>query len=385
MRDLHSELGELERRGLFRQRRVLESAQGAQVEVDGREFVSFASNDYLGLASDPRLVEALADGARRYGVGAGASHLLTGHHRLHRRLEERLAEFTGFPRALLFGSGYAANLAVVTVLASRAAEVFADRLNHASLNDAMLLSGARFHRYRHLDLSALTRLLEGSRAQSRVVLTDSVFSMDGDLAPLDALARLCAEHDAWLVVDDAHGFGVIGPRGRGAAARFGLSAERVVYVGTLGKAAGVSGAFVAASPAVIETLVQRARSYIYTTASPPALASALLAAIDIIEREEWRRERLLARIAQLRKGLAGCRWPLAPSETAIQPVMVGAPAAAVALAAALSAHGLLVPAIRPPTVPAGSARLRISLCAGHRPEDIERLVATLHAIARAQP
>ena len=377
MRDLEAELRELADRGLLRQRRCLESAQGTGVEVDGRHFLSFASNDYLGLAADPRLVEALIDGARHYGVGAGASHLIVGHHRAHHALEERLAAFTGFARALLFGSGYAANLAIVSLLARNGAELFADRLNHASLNDAMRLSRARFHRYAHLDLAALSRLLEASSAVRRVVLTDSVFSMDGDLAPLDHLARLCERHGAWLVVDDAHGFGVLGPQGRGAAAHFGLDAERTVYMGTLGKAAGVSGAFVAAPAAVIDSLIQQARPYVYSTASPPALAHALLRSIELIETEQWRRDHLDRLIARLKDRLAGLRWPLLASLTAIQPLMVGDPRAATTLAAQLSAQGILVPAIRPPTVPAGSARLRISLSAAHRPEEVDELAAAL--------
>jgi 8-amino-7-oxononanoate synthase len=382
MRDFQTELRELAERGLLRQRRCLEGAQGASVEVDGRHFLSFASNDYLGLAADPRLVEALIDGARRFGVGAGASHLIVGHHRAHHALEERLAAFTGFPRALLFGSGYMANLAIVSLLARDGAELFADRLNHASLNDAMRLSRARFHRYAHLDLAALSRLLQASRAAQRVVLTDAVFSMDGDVAPLDQLARLCERHGAWLMVDDAHGFGLLGPQGRGAAAHFQLPAQRTVYMGTLGKAAGVSGAFVAAAAPVIESLIQQARPYVYTTASPPALAHALLKSIELVETEQWRRDHLEQLIARLKSRLAGLKWVLPASPTAIQPLMVGDSGAATALAARLSAQGILVPAIRPPTVPAGSARLRISLSAAHRTEEVDALAAALHAIAR---
>jgi 8-amino-7-oxononanoate synthase len=382
MRDLDAELRDLAGRGLLRQRRIVEGMQGARVQIDGRSLVCFASNDYLGLASDPRLIEALLDGARRYGVGAGASHLVSGHHRAHQALEERLAAFTGFPRALLFGSGYAANLAIVSLLARGDAELFADRLNHASLNDAMLLARARFHRYAHLDLEALSRLLQASRATERVVLTDSVFSMDGDLAPLDRLAQLCERHGAWLVVDDAHGFGVLGPQGRGAAAHFALSGERLIYMGTLGKAAGIIGAFVAASADVVESLIQQARTYIYTTASPPALAHALLKSIELIEHEDWRRDRLATLIACLKQALADLRWPLLPSDTPIQPLLVGEARDAGALAASLSARGVLVPAIRPPTVPDGSARLRISLSAAHRPEDVDALAGALRSEGR---
>lgn len=383
MRDFEAELRELADRGLRRQRRTVESAQGARVQVDGRGFVSFSSNDYLGLAADPRLTEALIEGARRYGVGAGASHLVTGHYRAHQALEERLAAFTGAPRALLFGSGYAANLAVVSLLAGKGAELFADRLNHASLNDAMLLARARFHRYAHLDLEALSRMLKVSRAPERVVVTDSVFSMDGDLAPLDALAQLCERHGAWLVVDDAHGFGVLGPHGRGAAAHFRLPGDTLVYVGTLGKAAGVSGAFVAAAAPVIDLLMQQARTYIYTTASPPALAHALLKSIELIETEDWRREHLARLVVRFKKALADAGWAGPRSGTAIQPLPVGEPRAATALAQALWTQGFLVPAIRPPTVPEGTARLRVSLSAAHRAEEVDGLAAALRA-ARAQ-
>jgi 8-amino-7-oxononanoate synthase len=379
MRDFEAEMRELADHGLRRQRRTLESAQGARVQVEGRSYISFSSNDYLGLAADPRLVEALIEGARRYGVGAGASHLASGHHRAHEALEERLAVFTGRPRALLFGSGYAANLAVVSLLAREGAELFADRLSHASLNDAMVLARVRFHRYPHLDVGALERMLQGSRAAERVVVTDSVFSMDGDLAPLDKLARLCERHDAWLVVDDAHGFGVLGPRGGGAAAHFGLSGDRVVYVGTLGKAAGVSGAFIAGTGPLIDSLIQQARTYIYTTATPPALAHALLTSIDIIETEDWRREHLARLIARFKHALSVTGWPDSRSDTAIQPVQVGESRAATALAQRLSAQGLLVPAIRPPTVPEGTARLRVSLSAAHREEDVDGLAEALRA------
>lgn len=377
MLDPDTELQTLAGRGLRRVRRVLQTQQGVQVEIDGQPFVSFASNDYLGLAADPRLVEALVEGARRYGVGAGASHLLTGHHAVHEQLEERLAQFVGFPRALLFGSGYSANLAATGVLASaRSTEIFADRLNHASLNDAMVLSRAKFRRYAHRDLDALRSLLARSPSANRVVLTDTVFSMNGDLAPLDRIQALCEQFDAWLLIDDAHGFGLLGPDGRGSAAHFGLRGERVVYMGTLGKAAGVSGAFVAASSSFIELLLQRARPYVYSTATPPALAYALLASIGIIEREQWRRDRLSNHIAQLRDALRG-QARLLPSSTAIQPWLVREDAQAVAVSARLAQSGLLVPAIRPPTVPVGAARLRISLSATHTADQVQRLADAL--------
>lgn len=381
MRDLATELQALDAQGLRRQRRVLASAQGPSVERDGAQYLSFSSNDYLGLAADPRIVEALCEGARRWGAGSGASHLVSGHLAVHDALEQRLAEFVGTPRALLFSSGYLANLSLVATLAGPDAEIFSDRLNHASLNDALLLARCRFHRYAHGDVDALDAALSASRAAHKLVVTDGVFSMDGDIAPLPQILALCERHDAWLVVDDAHGFGVLGRRGCGSLEHFGLASKRIAYMGTLGKAAGVSGAFVAASADVIELLVQRARTYIYTTASPPALAAALLRSLDLIEAETWRRDRLEKLAKRLRTAMRLRRWTLAPSTTPIQPLLVGDNEQALALAEALAAEGILVPAIRPPTVPEGSARLRISLSAAHSDDDIERLA---DAVLRAE-
>ena len=378
---LADELAGLSDDGLRRTRRVLESPQGARVKVDGRDYVAFCSNDYLGLAAHPELIEAARAGATRYGVGAGASHLVLGHSAAHHALEERLAAFVGLPRALLFSAGYLANIGVVTALAGREDAVFADRLNHASLNDAVLLSRAEFKRYPHLDLAALERQLAGSRARRRLVVTDAVFSMDGDTAPLPELLALCERHDAWLLVDDAHGFGVLGATGRGALEHFGVCSPRVIYMATLGKAAGVFGAFVAASGEVIETLVQRARTYIYTTATPPLLAHALQKSLDLIEQEGWRRDRLSELIISLNQTVKLKRWRLAPSATAIQPLWIGANDEALAVSEALARAGLLVPAIRPPTVPRGTARLRISLSAAHGVEDVERLATELNALS----
>jgi len=377
---LATELAQLEELGLRRSRRVLETPQGARVTVDGRDFVAFCSNDYLGLASHPQLIEAAREGAARYGVGAGASHLILGHSTAHHELEKRLAAFAGFPRALLFSTGYLANIGAVTALVGREDAVFSDRLNHASLNDAVLLSRAAFKRYPHLDLTALERLLAGSKARRRLIVTDAVFSMDGDIAPVPELVALAERHDAWLLLDDAHGFGVLGPEGRGTLAHFEVSSPRVIYMATLGKAAGVSGAFVAGEAEVVETLVQRARAYIYTTATPPLLAHALLESLELIRCEEWRRDRLRELARHLKARLTARRWRLAPSETAIQPLIIGANAEAVAVAEALARGGLLVPAIRPPTVPQGTARLRISLSAAHVPDDVERLAAALNAL-----
>jgi len=382
---LHAELEELEAAGLRRRRRVLESPQGARVKVDGRDYIAFCSNDYLGLAAHPELIEAAREGAARYGVGAGASHLILGHVAAHHELEERLAAFVGLPRALLFATGYMANLGVVTALMGRGDAVFADRLNHASLNDAALLSRADFRRYPHLDLVALGRLLAASGARRKLVVTDAVFSMDGDVAPLPDLIALCERHDASLLLDDAHGFGVLGPGGRGTPAHFNSGSPQLIYMATLGKAAGVFGAFVAGAPGMVEALVQRARPYIYTTAAPPLLSVALMKSLDLIRADEWRRHHLRNLIALLRERLKPGRWRLAPSSTAIQPLVIGGNDEAIAASEHLARMGLLVPAIRPPTVPKGTARLRISLSAAHSENDVEQLAAALLAIERAVP
>jgi 8-amino-7-oxononanoate synthase len=377
---LNAQLAELEAQGLRRQRRVLESPQSARVTLDGREFVAFCSNDYLGLAADPRLVQAAQEGGARYGVGAGASHLVLGHSTVHHALEQALASFVELPRALLFSSGYMANIGVVTALVGRDDAVFADRLNHASLNDAALLSRAQFKRYSHGDAAALEKLLAASRARRKLVVSDAVFSMDGDIAPVPALLALCERHDAWLLLDDAHGFGVLGNDGRGVLAHFGIAAPRVIYMATLGKAAGVSGAFVAAQDGVIDTLIQRARSYVYTTATPPLLAHALLKSLQLISDEQWRRDQLQQLIVVFKQSLKLRLWTLLPSDTAIQPLLIGANRAALDVAQRLAGHGLLVPAIRPPTVPQGTARLRISLSAAHSEHDVLRLTAALNAL-----
>jgi len=377
---LAAELGELKAQGLERRRRLLETPQGAHVTVDGRNYVAFCSNDYLGLAAHPALIEAAREGATRFGVGAGASHLILGHAAAHHELEQQLAAFVGLPRALLFSAGYLANIGVVTALVGREDAVFADRLNHASLNDAALLARAQFRRYPHLDLATLDRLLAGSAARRKLVLTDAVFSMDGDIAPVPELIALCERHDAWLLLDDAHGFGVLGRQGRGVLAHFEASSPRVIYMATLGKAAGVFGAFVAAQSEVIEWLLQRARSYVYTTATPPLLAHALQKSLGLIEHETWRRERLIELISVLKQTLISKRWRLMPSASAIQPLVIGTNKEAMAVSQALASDGLLVPAIRPPTVPLGTARLRISLSAGHEVRDVERLAIALNAL-----
>ena len=372
---------ELERRraeGLYRRRRVVDGPQGSAITVDGREVLAFCSNDYLGLAADPRPAEALARGAREYGAGSGAAHLVSGHGRAHHALEEELAAFVGRPRALLFSTGYMANLGAVAALVGAGDAVFEDRLNHASLLDAGLLSRARLQRYGHGDPADLQRRLGDSKGRHKLVLTDGVFSMDGDIAPLPALAKASAGEDTALMVDDAHGLGVIGPGGRGSVAAAGLgTAEVPVLVGTLGKAFGTAGAFVAGDEAVIETLIQQARSYIYTTAAPPAVAEATRTALGIVRDEDWRRDHLQALVARFRAGAAALGLELMESETPIQPVVLGETARAVAWSEALWQRGILVTAIRPPTVPEGTARLRVTLSAAHDAAQVDRLLEAL--------
>ncbi|MDD5329924.1 MAG: 8-amino-7-oxononanoate synthase [Sulfuricella sp.] len=380
---LADELKDLAANGLSRRRRVVESAQGARVVEGGREYLSFCSNDYLGLANHPALIEALRQAAGQYGVGAGASHLVCGHSAAHHQLEQELAAFAGQPAALLFSTGYMANLGIVAALAGRGGEIFADKLNHASLNDAALLSRAKLTRYPHLDLDMLERRLAASTARRKLVVTDAVFSMDGDLAPVPELAALCERHDALLLLDDAHGFGVLGEGGRGVLEHFSLLAprpSRIIYMATLGKAAGVFGAFVAGPAVLADYLVQRARPYIYTTAMPPPLATALSASLKLIAAEPWRRERLRDSIAALKTGLKLTRWRLMESATPIQPLVIGANRETLAVSEALRERGIWVPAIRPPTVPKGEARLRISLSAAHSLEDVARLVEALNEL-----
>ncbi len=377
---LTEKLQDLRERSLLRRRRSVESACGPELVVDGRRLLAFASNDYLGLAADPALIDAAREGAGRYGVGAGASHLISGHYAPHQALEERLAAFVGMERALYFSTGFMANLGVVTSLAGHNDAVFSDQLNHASLIDGIRLSGAEKYIYPHRDLAALEAMLSTCPAANKLVVSDAVFGMDGDLAPLPELLELCQRHDAYLVVDDAHGFGVLGPQGRGSLAKFGIASPRVVYIGTLGKAAGVSGAFAAGADEVIEWLLQSARSYIFTTGAPPLLAHALLASLDLIERGDHRRAHLAQLIAQLRAGLRLKRWRLSDSTTAIQPLIIGENSEALRIGAQLYESGLWIPVIRPPTVPEGTSRLRISLSAAHTPAQVARLVAALNEL-----
>jgi 8-amino-7-oxononanoate synthase len=368
--------------GLYRQRQTLEGPQETHVSIAGQQFLAFCSNDYLGLANHPALIEAACEGAQQYGIGAGASHLISGHFSPHQSLEEELARFTGFPRALIFSTGYMANIGVVTALLGRNDAVFADKLNHASLNDAALLSRAKLVRYPHLDLSALEQRLAASKAKCKLVMTDAVFSMDGDIAPVADLLALCEQHNAWLLLDDAHGFGVLGKQGRGVSNYFNLNSPHIIYMATLGKAAGVFGAFVAAQSDIIETLIQTARSYIYTTATPALLSHALLTSLQLIEQEAWRRDRLKQLVTQLRGELQSLPWALLESSMPIQPLIIGDSRDAMQISNELRSQGILVPAIRPPTVPHGSARLRISLSASHSEKDIEQLASALRVITQ---
>ncbi|MDX1369256.1 8-amino-7-oxononanoate synthase [Pseudomonas sp.] len=375
--DLAARLAERRAANLYRQRPLLDSPQGPLVRVDGRELLAFCSNDYLGLANHPQVIEAWRAGALRWGVGGGASHLVIGHSTPHHELEEALAEFSGRPRALLFSTGYMANLGAVTALLGQGDTVLEDRLNHASLLDAGLLSGARFSRYLHNDAASLSNRLDKAGGNTLVV-TDGVFSMDGDLAALPALCAAAKAKGAWVMVDDAHGFGPLGATGGGIVEHFDLGMDDVqVLVGTLGKAFGTAGAFVAGSEELIETLVQFARPYIYTTSQPPALACATLKSLELLRSEHWRREHLNALIKRFREGARAIGLELMDSATPIQPILIGDSARAMHLSQLLRERGLLVTAIRPPTVPAGSARLRVTLSAAHSSAQLELLLEAL--------
>lgn len=369
--------------GLYRQRQVLESPQGVEVTVGNRMLLSYCSNDYLGLANHPAVIDSFRAGAERYGVGAGAAHLISGHSRAHQALEEELADFVRCERALLFSTGYMANMGVVQVLAQRDGCIFEDRLNHASLIDGARVTRCTTKRYGHLDLAHLRTLLDEEPATARLITTDAVFSMDGDVAPLPELIAIADAAGARLVVDDAHGFGVLGTQGRGSFDYWGLvPTGKVVLMGTLGKALGTFGAFVAGDAVVIDTLIQRARTYIYTTALPPAVAEATRASLAIVRSEEWRRERLRAVTQRFRQGATQIGLTLAESATPIQPVILGAAERAVAAARQLRARGFLIPAIRPPTVPEGTARLRITFSSLHTEEHVDRLLDALACVQR---
>ena len=388
--DLREALDELRSRDLFRRRRTVQEWPaefgGSVAIVEGEQRLVFCSNDYLGLSHHPRVIEAFRAAATRHGVGSGASHLVTGHGTEHHALEEELAAFTGRERALLFSTGYMANLGVVAALVGRGDLVLEDRLNHASLLDAALLSGARFTRCAHRDAAAMEQRLTELGESRAIIVTDGVFSMDGDLAPVDALASVSARHRAWLMVDDAHGLGVLGATGRGTLEHFGLEPGSVpILMGTLGKALGTFGAFVAGSGDLVEYLVQKARTYIYTTALPPAVAAATREALRLVDEESWRRERVLSHVKRFRAAARASGIPLVESSTPIQPIVLGSAARALAASDALWQRGIWVAAIRPPTVPEGSARLRVTFSAAHRDGDVDRLVETLTTILKSLP
>ena len=377
---LTPELAALKQKSLYRLRRLVEGPQGPEITADGAALLNFSSNDYLGLAADPRLAEAAKQGLDKYGTGSGAAHLVTGHSAAHHALEEELAAFCGRPRALLFSSGYMANLGLAGALVGRGDRVLEDRLNHASMLDAGLLCGAAFSRYAHCNAVSLERELADGKGNT-LILTDGVFSMDGDVAPLPALAKVADHHAAHLGVDDAHGFGVIGAGGRGSLEFHGLGpADVPIYMATLGKACGSFGAFVAGSEALIETLIQSARTYIFTTAAPAAWAEASRTALKLVGTETWRRDHLNGLIARFRGGAAQLGLRLMASTTAIQPLLVGEPELALAFSKSLQEQGILVAAIRPPTVPTGTARLRITLTAAHTEGQVDRLLSALAAL-----
>lgn len=378
MKDLHSLLQQRQQQGLYRSRRVIESPQGTEIIADGKKLLNFCSNDYLGLANHSDIKKAFIAGAEKYGVGSGAAHLICGHSSAHHALEEELADFAGYPRALLFSTGYMANLGVAQALCGRGDRVLEDRLNHASLLDAGLLSGARMQRYQHNDMADLQHKLGEVAQAEKLVMTDAVFSMDGDLAPLPQLADICQQSDARLMIDDAHGIGVLGKAGRGSVEHFGLNASQIpIYMATLGKALGTAGAFIAGSEELIEFLIQSARTYIYTTAMPPAVAEATRASLRLTQLASDRREQLQALIKQFRDGAQQLGLQLLDSSTAIQPVLAGETATASRWSEQLLAQGILVSAIRPPTVPPGTARLRITFSANHTNKQVRQLLDAL--------
>ena len=366
---------------LYRTRLNVASGCSSTLSVEGRSLINFCSNDYLGLAGHPDISLALKQAADVYGTGSGASHLVSGHSVVHHELEEQLAEYTGRPRALLFSTGYMANIGAINALIGRRDLVLQDQLNHASLLDGGRLSQADFQRYKHVDMASLKQRLEQSSAERKLIVTDGVFSMDGNLAPLREISRLAEKHSAWLMVDDAHGVGVLGQQGGGLVEELNMTVEQVpVLVGTLGKSFGTFGAFVAGSEALIETLIQFSRSYIYTTALPPAIAAATLASLKIVREESWRRDRLVQLVARFRRGAQQIGLQLAESNTPIQPVLINNDEKVMQVGQQLRAAGFLVGAIRPPTVPVGTGRLRITFSANHSEEQVDQLVAALDSL-----
>ncbi len=378
---LASELASRKQKHLYRKRRLLQSPQGTEIQLDDKHFLAFCNNDYLGLANHPEVVKAFQKATNECGIGGGASHLVNGHHQQHHQLEEELAEFTGRDRVLLFSNGYMANIGAVNALLGKGDLVLEDRLNHASLLDGGLLSGARFQRYQHASNDSLSQFLSKPRPENNrtLVVTDGVFSMDGDIPPLPDLVKTCRKNNAWVMVDDAHGFGTMGKNGGGCVEHFGLEQDDVqVLVGTLGKAFGTAGAFVAGSELLVETLIQNARTYIYTTAMPPAIAAATRVSLKLLQTEHWRRERLAELISRFRMGAHQLGYELMDSASPIQPILIGNEEKALKLAAWLEEQGVLITAIRPPTVPKGTARLRVTLCAEHTEQQVDRLLDLLN-------
>lgn len=380
--ELENDIVERKSSSLYRARLTVNSATGPLIDVDGKRLLSFCSNDYLSYANHPSLKKAFVDAAEKWGVGSGSAHLVTGHSQLHEELEERLAEFTGRQKALLFSSGYMANLALINAFTDKQEQLYQDRLNHASLIDAGNLSPAKMRRYQHNDVTSLKRMLSTQESAKKMIVTDGVFSMDGDVAALDQLAKTALDSKALLAVDDAHGFGVLGDTGAGSVEHFHLNANQVpLLMCTLGKAMGCAGAFIAGDAVYIETLIQKARSYIYTTAQPPAIAAAALAAIELQTLESWRREKVLALAKRFKQGAIQLGLPVADSVTPIQPLIIGSAQAASQWAQALRDKGILVTAIRPPTVPQNSARLRITFSADHTEQQVDQLLSALEMIS----
>ena len=375
---LQKELDQRKTDGLLRQRRLLDSPQAEHIVANGKPYLSFCSNDYLGLANHPSLIATMQQAAGESGVGSGASGLVTGHHRYHDDLEKQLAAFVQMPAALVFSTGYMANIGVLGALVGRGDAIFADKLNHACLNDGGYYSLAEFNRFAHNDVAALEKLLKASKAKHKLIAVDAVFSMDGDIAPIADYLRLCEQYDAYLYIDDAHGFGILGEHGHGSLSHFNIKSPRIIYMATLGKAAGVAGAFVAGEQVVIDYLIQTAKSYVYSTPAPPALSATLSASLNLIEKGDHLRAHLQHLIATLKQNLSLQTWQLMPSNTSVQPLVIGSNHAVVSLSEHLQKQGILVPAIRPPTVPVNTGRLRISLSAAHSVADVIKLAKAIN-------
>lgn len=381
MNNLATALDKLRQNHLYRARNLSSAAQSIEPVINGQKVLSFCSNDYLGLANHPKIIDSYVKAAKKYGVGAGASHLITGHHQSHHALEEELAEFIGCAKTLLFSTGYMANLGVVSSLAGRNTTIFEDRLNHASLIDAGIISRAQLKRYRHLNTEELHKKLTNEKNKAKIILTDGVFSMDGTISQVAKLQTLAKNHGATLIIDDAHGIGVLGKHGKGCTE--GNLTTDTILVGTLGKAFGTFGAFVAAEQEIIEWCIQRARTYIYTTALPPSIAEATRTSLQLVRNESWRREKLHSLVKRFREYAKQMDLPISTSITPIQPIIFGSAATAVKISEALLNKGILVSAIRPPTVPQNKARLRITFSATHTEDHVDQLVATLVEVTKS--